>query len=118
MPQQSPTTIFDRILSGEVPCNRVYEDEFCLAFHDLHPQAPVHVLVIPKTRITNVMSANPSDSATLGAVLLGAANAARSLGLDTTGYRLVFNNGPDGGQSVDYLHCHILGGRPMGWPPG
>lgn len=115
---EDTNTIFDKILRGDIPCDKVYEDDFCLAFRDIHPQAPVHVLVIPKERIVNVASAKPEHQKALGALLLGAAAVARSLGLDDHGYRLVLNNGRDGGQSVDYLHCHVLGGRPLAWPPG
>ncbi len=118
MKPSTEPTIFDRILAGDVPCDRVYEDDHCLCFRDIHPQAPTHLLVIPKKRIVNVMSAQPEDAAALGHLLLGAAAAARAVGLDPHGYRLVFNNGNHGGQTVAYLHCHILGGRPMGWPPG
>ena len=111
-------TIFEKILKGEIPCKKVFEDEYCLAFHDIQPQAPVHVLVVPKTKLVNVMSAQDSDFEILGKVLIGAKKAASILGLDAKGYRLVFNNGEYGGQSVDYLHCHVLGGRPLDWPPG
>ena len=118
MKEAAATTIFEKILRREIPCDKIYEDDHCLAFRDINPQAPVHVLVIPKTRITNLLSAKPEHREVLGALLLGAAAAARKLGLEQSGYRLVMNNGPDGGQSVDYLHCHILGGRAMSWPPG
>ncbi|MEY4064930.1 MAG: hypothetical protein RIR26_1138 [Pseudomonadota bacterium] len=111
-------TIFERILAGEIPCKKVYEDEHTLAFHDIAPQAPVHVLVIPKTKIVNVAHATEENTLVLGRVLLTARTVAQMLGIDGSGYRLVFNNGSDGGQTVDYLHCHVLGGRPLHWPPG
>lgn len=111
-------TIFDRILRGEIPCKKVFEDEHTLAFYDIAPQAPVHVLIIPKTRIVNVASAEAGHTEQLGRVLQTAAHVGRLLGVADSGYRLVFNNGPDGGQSVDYLHCHLLAGRPLAWPPG
>lgn len=111
-------TIFDRILRGEVPCKKVYEDEHCLAFHDITPQAPVHILIIPRKKIINIASAEDQDAELLGHLLLAARSIAIQLGLAQNGYRLVFNNGPHGGQSVDHLHCHLLGGRQMAWPPG
>jgi histidine triad (HIT) family protein len=111
-------TLFDRILSGEIPCKKVLENEHCLAFHDIAPQAPVHVLVIPKTKLVNVGHAQPDHAVVLGQVLLMAAEVARHLGVAQEGYRLVLNNGDAGGQTVHYLHCHVLAGRPMRWPPG
>ncbi len=111
-------TIFEKILRGEIPCKKVFENEHCLAFHDISPQAPTHILVIPKRKIVNVMEAGDEDAQLLGEVLLAARSVAKQEGLDATGYRLVFNNGADGGQSVDYLHCHVLGGRALAWPPG
>lgn len=114
----APETIFDRILRGDIPCRKVHEDEHTLAFHDIAPQAPVHVLIIPKTKIVNVAGATEAHALQLGRVLLSAAQVARQLGVEQSGYRLVFNNGKDGGQSVDYLHCHLLAGRPLDWPPG
>jgi histidine triad (HIT) family protein len=114
----SHATIFERILAGEIPCKKVFEDEHTLAFHDIAPQAPVHVLVIPKTRIINVAHAAEEHAQTLGRVLLTARTVAQILGIEESGYRLVFNNGSNGGQTVDYLHCHVLGGRPLRWPPG
>ena len=112
------TTIFERILAGEIPCKKVWEDDHTLAFHDIAPQAPVHVLVIPKKKIVNVSEANDSDAEILGRVLLTARKVAQLLGVDSTGFRLVMNNGNDGGQTGDYLHCHVLAGRPLRWPPG
>jgi histidine triad (HIT) family protein len=111
-------TIFQKIIRREVPAAIVYEDDFVLAFRDVHPQAPVHVLIVPKKNIPRVSSAHPDDHKLLGHLLLKAAAVAAQLGLEKSGYRLVINNGPDGGETVPYLHCHILGGRPMTWPPG
>jgi histidine triad (HIT) family protein len=110
-------TIFQKIADREIPANIVYEDSEVVAFRDAHPQAPVHVLVVPRRSIPRVAEAVATDQALLGHLLLKAAEVARQLGLNQ-GYRLVINNGPDGGESVPHLHCHILGGRPMGWPPG
>lgn len=111
-------TIFERIISREIPADIVFENEELLAFRDASPQAPTHVLIVPKRVIARVNEAKPEDKELLGALLLGAAEVARKLGLDQNGYRLVINNGPFGGETVPHLHCHILGGRPLGWPPG
>lgn len=110
-------TIFQRIINKEIPAKIVHEDDLCLAFHDVAPQAPTHVLVIPKKEISNLAAAQPNDQALLGHLLLTAKNIAEHLGL-TNGYRTVINCGRDGGQSVDHLHIHILGGRALHWPPG
>jgi histidine triad (HIT) family protein len=96
----------------------VYEDDLVMVFHDARPQAPTHLLVIPKKPIARVATAQPEDERLLGHLLLKAAEVAAQVGLQTTGYRLVINNGHDGGETVPHLHCHILGGRPMQWPPG
>ena len=111
-------TIFDKIIDGEIECKKVYEDNHTLAFHDIDPKAPVHILVIPKKKIVNVASSSEEDIPILGHILNAARVIAEQEGISESGYRLVFNNHRDGGQSVDYLHCHILGGRAMGWPPG
>ncbi len=111
-------TLFERIVAREVPSRVVYEDDLVLAFHDIRPQAPVHVLVIPKQPIPRIAEAKPEDQAVLGYLLLKAAEVAKQLGLSRCGFRLVFNNGPDAGEAVPHLHCHIIGGRKMGWPPG
>ena len=113
----SGKTIFKRIIDGELKANIVYEDDRCLAFHDIHPQAPTHILVIPKSEIRNLDAVEDFDQTLLGHLVLVVRNLARQLGLDR-GYRVVINCGPDGGQSVDHLHLHLLGGRPLGWPPG
>ena len=110
-------TIFGRIIRGEVPARIVHDDDRCLAFHDVAPQAPVHVLVIPKRPIVSLAEVEEGDSALLGHLVVVATRLARTLGL-ADGYRLVVNCGRDGGQSVDHLHVHLLGGRPLGWPPG
>lgn len=111
-------TLFERIIARQIPADIVYEDDTVLAFRDIKPQAPVHVLIVPKRPIPRIAEAGAEDAATLGHLLLKAAGVARELGLDRTGFRLVVNNGRDGGETVPHLHCHILGGRPLGWPPG
>ena len=110
-------TIFGRIIRREIPARIVHEDDVCLAFHDVAPQAPVHVLVIPKRPIPSLAEVAPGDEPLLGHLLTVATALARTLGL-SGGYRLVVNCGADGGQSVDHLHVHLLGGRRLGWPPG
>lgn len=111
-------TIFARIIAGEIPADKVYEDEHVVAFRDVHPQAPVHVLIVPRKALVNVAHAGPEDAELLGRCLLAAAEVARKLGIENSGYRLVTNVGVDGGQSVYHLHVHLLGGRALGWPPG
>ena len=111
-------TLFEKIIARQIPARIAYEDDLVLALHDINPQAPVHVLVIPKKPIPRVAEAKPEDQAVLGHLLLQAAAVAARLGLEAGGYRLVINNGRDGGESVPHLHCHLLGGRPLGWPPG
>jgi histidine triad (HIT) family protein len=111
-------TLFERIIARQIPAKILFEDEHVLAFHDIQPQAPVHVLVIPKKPIPRIGEATADDQALLGHLLLKAAEVARTLGLDASGYRLVINHGRDGGESVPHLHCHLLGRRPMSWPPG
>jgi histidine triad (HIT) family protein len=113
----SAKTIFKRIIDKEIPANVVYEDDRCLAFRDVNPQAPVHVLVIPKQEIPSLAEVADGDAALLGHLLFTARSLATTLGL-AQGYRVVINCGPDGGQSVDHLHLHLLGGRTLGWPPG
>jgi len=111
-------TLFEKIIARQIPANIVYEDDLVLAFHDIKPHAPVHVLIIPKKPITRIAGASVEDERVLGHLLLKAAEVAEKLGLGTTGYRLVINNGPDAGETVPHLHCHILGGRSLAWPPG
>jgi histidine triad (HIT) family protein len=115
---QTTETIFSRIIRREIPADIVYEDELALAFKDINPQAPVHILVIPKKPIINVAEAESEDRDLLGHLLLVAKQVAEQAGLKTNGYRVVINNGSDGGQTVFHLHLHILGGRQMTWPPG
>ncbi len=118
MTDSSPSkTIFKRIIDREIPARLVYEDDQCLAFHDVSPQAPVHVLVIPKKEIVSVATVADEDESLLGHLWIVIRNLARELKLDE-GYRVVVNTGEDGGQSVPHLHFHLLGGRSMKWPPG
>ena len=110
--------LFEKIIARQIPAKIVYEDGMVLAFHDVNPQAPVHVLLVPKKPVPRIAGAQAEDQALLGHLLLKAAHVATLLAIHETGYRLVINNGRDGGESVPHLHCHILGGRPMSWPPG
>jgi histidine triad (HIT) family protein len=109
--------LFCKIVDGSIPSTAVYQDEQCYAFADLHPQAPVHVLIAPRKHIASLADSVEGDCALLGHLLWTAARIARDKGL-ANGYRVVVNVGEDGGQSVDHLHIHLLGGRPMNWPPG
>jgi histidine triad (HIT) family protein len=111
-------TLFEKIISREIPATIIYEDYLVLAFNDVKPQAPTHVLIIPKKPIPRIAEAGPQDHQALGHLLLKAAEVAKKLGLTKSGFRLVFNNGPDAGEAVPHLHCHIIGGRKMTWPPG
>lgn len=111
-------TIFARIARKEIPVEIIYEDDLVIAFRDTTPQAPVHALVIPKKPVENILALTAADRELAGAILLAAGEVARRLGLAETGVRVVFNAGSDGGQTVPYLHAHILGGRPLAWPPG
>ena len=110
-------TLFEKIIAREIPAKIEYEDDLCIVIHDIDPKAPTHFLVIPKGRIPRIGEATIEDQATLGHLLLIAAKVADSLHLEG-GYRVVINNGPDGGETVPHLHVHVLGGRPMKWPPG
>lgn len=110
-------TVFQRIIDREIPADIVYEDERCLAFRDISPQAPTHVLVIPKQAVASINDLTPGDAELMGHLLLVIRDLAGKLGLER-GYRVVANCGPDGGQSVDHLHFHLLGGRALAWPPG
>ena len=110
--------IFCKIVAGEIPANKVYDDEQVLAFNDINPQAPTHVLVIPKRHIESLATVIAEDSQLLGHLVTTASGLARDLGLAERGYRVVFNVGQDGGMAVYHLHAHILGGRRMAWPPG
>ena len=111
------STIFKKIIDKEIPADIIYEDEQCLAFRDIDPQAPVHFLVIPKKEIVNVAELGDGDRELAGHLLLTVGKIARELGLEN-GYRVVANCGGQGGQSVDHLHLHVLAGRQLGWPPG
>jgi len=110
-------TIFGKIIRREIPASIVFEDEQCLAFHDVNPQAPVHVLVIPKKPIAQLSKAGDDDSALLGHLMSTARVVAKQLNLDG-GFRVIVNDGKDGAQSVYHLHLHVMGGRQMRWPPG
>ncbi len=110
-------TLFERIAAGTIPAKIVYRDEAVIAFHDIAPVAPVHVLVVPLRPVAGLADATVDDVALLGQLMFAASEVARMLGL-TNGYRVVINQGKDGGQSVDHLHLHVMGGRPLGWPPG
>jgi len=112
------TTIFKKIIDREIPAEIVFEDERCLAFKDVDPQAPVHVLLIPKKEIPSFSHLSEEDNALVGHMMLKAGEIAQDLGLEKYGYRVVTNVGPHGGQTVFHLHFHILGGRPLAWPPG
>lgn len=111
------STIFSKIVSREIPAQIIYEDELCLAFRDINPQAPTHVLLIPKKEIPRLVDAKPEDQALLGHLLLAANKIAQQLGV-ADAYRLVINNGEDAGQSVFHIHFHLLAGRAFKWPPG
>ena len=111
-------TLFEKIIARQIPAKIAHEDELCIAIHDISPQAPVHVLVIPKKVIARVGAATTADQALLGHLLLTAGNLAKKLGVSESGYRLVINSGADGGETVPHLHVHLLGQRPLTWPPG
>lgn len=110
-------TLFQRIADGEIPATLLHQDALCIAFRDIAPQAPTHVLIVPRKAVPRIGEAGAEDQALLGHLLLTAAKVARELGLKD-GFRLVINNGRDGGESVPHLHVHLLGGRALGWPPG
>jgi histidine triad (HIT) family protein len=111
-------TIFEKIIAREIPAKFIFEDEEIAAFHDVNPQAPVHFLVVPRKVIPRIDQAAPEDQAFLGRLLLVARDLAKELGLNEAGFRIVINNGRNGGETVPHLHVHVLGGRHMGWPPG
>lgn len=110
--------LFCKVASKEIPSKVVLEDEDLIAFHDVNPQAPTHVLIIPKRHIVGLREAAPGDEAILGRLLLAAARVATATGIAESGFRTVVNNGPNAGQTVFHLHVHVLGGRSMAWPPG
>ena len=111
-------TLFQKIADREIPAQIVHEDAQVIALRDINPAAPVHILIVPRKPITRIADATAEDQSVLGHMLLTAASIARQQGLDQSGFRLVFNNGPDAGESVPHLHLHLLGGRSMDWPPG
>ena len=110
--------LFCKIAKGDIPSNKVYEDDIMLAFHDIAPEAPVHVLVIPKKHISSISALEEADAAIVGAIMLRIKALADELGIAEDGYRVVANTGKNGGQTVPHLHFHILGGRNLEWPPG
>ncbi len=116
--EQSSDTVFGAIVRGEIPADLVYEDDLCLAFRDLNPQAPVHVLVIPREGIAGLTEAGEADPALLGHLLQAADVVAQREGIAERGWRVVINVGADAGQTVNHLHLHVLGGRALSWPPG
>ena len=109
--------IFCDIVEGKIPAKLIHEDHLAVAFHDVSPKAPVHVLVIPREHVSDLDAATPGQELLMGHLLLQAREVAAKAGL-TDGYRVVVNRGADGGQTVDHLHLHVLGGRPLSWPPG
>ncbi len=111
-------TVFGKIIRGELPSEKVYEDDDVLAFRDLHPAAPTHILVIPKKHIVDLFDAGEEDEALLGKLMLAARKVAIQEGLEEDGFRLVINNGAGVGQTVFHIHVHVLGGRSFSWPPG
>jgi histidine triad (HIT) family protein len=111
-------TLFEKICAREIPADIVYEDEQCVAFRDISAQAPQHFLIVPRRAIPRIGAAAAGDAALLGHLLLATSKVAQTEGISGSGYRLVINNGPDGGETVPHLHIHLLGGRALGWPPG
>ena len=111
-------TIFQKIANREIPARIVYETDEFFAFHDVNPQAPVHVLIVPKRLIPRIAEASAGDAELLGKMLIASREIAQQLGVAETGYRLVINNGRDAGESVPHLHMHLIGGRHLAWPPG
>ena len=112
------STIFSKIINKEIPADIVYEDDELLAFNDIAPQAPIHILIIPKKEIKTLNHLRPEDQAIAGKMLLLAKDLAKKYEIDDTGYRTIFNCNEDGGQTVFHIHLHLLGGRQLGWPPG
>jgi histidine triad (HIT) family protein len=111
-------TIFEKIIAREIPAKIIWEDDDAIAFHDVNPQAPMHVLIVPKKVISRLAAATEVDRAILGKLLLVAGDLAKKLGVEKSGYRVVINSGPDAGESVPHLHVHLLGRRALAWPPG
>ena len=112
------STLFEKICAGEIPADIVYQDDQCVCFRDIGPQAPTHLLLVPRKPIPRLSLADEGDAALLGHMMVAAGKIARSLGIDESGFRLVINNGPDAGEAVPHLHMHILAGRKLEWPPG
>jgi histidine triad (HIT) family protein len=117
-PERDPNCLFCRIIAGEIPAAKLLETDEAIVIADINPQAPVHVLAIPKRHIPSAAHLTPTDATTLAGVIDAANAVARDRGIDATGFRLVMNHGQDAGQTVDHLHVHLLGGRALGWPPG
>jgi histidine triad (HIT) family protein len=111
-------TIFEKIIAREIPANIIWEDDDAVAFHDVNPQAPVHVLIVPKKVIPRLAAASEKDEKILAKLMLVAGKLAKELGIEKSGYRVVINSGPDAGESVPHLHVHLLGKRALAWPPG
>jgi histidine triad (HIT) family protein len=116
--QADPRCLFCRIVAGTVPSEQVYQDEMVVAFRDLNPKAPTHVLIIPRHHVSGINAPEAADGPMLAAMVRAAQTVAQAEGIAESGYRLVWNVGHDAGQSVFHLHLHLLGGRPLGWPPG
>lgn len=114
----SVNCIFCKIIAHELPAKIIYEDDQVIAFHDIHPQAPIHFLTIPKRHISHINEMSEKDEQLIGRLIFIAKQQAEIMGLDNRGYRLVLNNGREGGQAVYHVHLHLLGGRQMRWPPG
>ena len=112
------TCLFCRIISGEIPAKIIYKDDYVLAFEDINPQAPTHVLVIPRRHISGLDALTAEDAEAIGTVVHRATTIARDRGIHTTGYRLIINQGEAAGQTVFHIHAHLIGGREFGWPPG
>jgi histidine triad (HIT) family protein len=117
-PPQDPGCLFCRIARRELPARILFETDDVVAFEDIRPKAPVHVLVIPKTHFASLNDAPEGSERLIGELMHAARRAAREKGVDATGYRVVLNTGPDSGQEVLHIHVHVIGGRPLGWPPG
>ena len=111
-------TVFEKIIAREIPASIVHEDDEVIAFRDVHPQAPVHILIVPKKLVARIGEADAADAGLLGRLLLASRRVAEQEGIFESGYRLVVNHGRDAGESVPHLHIHLLGGRPLAWPPG
>lgn len=110
--------IFCKIIKGDIPCDKVYEDDKVIAFKDINPEAPVHVLIIPKEHISSVNDLSESNCDVISHIFITAKNIAKNMGINESGYRIVNNCGEDGGQTVHHIHFHMLGGRSLNWPPG